>query len=61
MSKKTCENCGEPVYSLGCVNCNEIEYIEEQDYMTGRDYVKLADGTIVHRDDVPRNNLGNVK
>lgn len=25
---KTCENCGERVYSLGCVNCNEADYIE---------------------------------
>lgn len=25
-----CENCGCKVYRNGCVNCNEIEYIEEQ-------------------------------
>lgn len=25
-----CENCGSKVYKNGCVNCNEIEYIEEQ-------------------------------
>ena len=27
---KTCEDCGERVYSLGCVNCNEAAYIEQQ-------------------------------
>lgn len=26
----TCENCGERVYSLGCVNCNEANYIAQQ-------------------------------
>lgn len=25
-----CENCGCKVYKNGCVNCNEIEYIEDQ-------------------------------
>lgn len=30
MAYKTCENCGCKVYSLGCVNCNEIDYIEQQ-------------------------------
>jgi hypothetical protein len=25
---KTCENCGERVYALGCVNCNEDAYME---------------------------------
>lgn len=29
---KTCENCGEPVYNLGCTWCNELDYIEEQAY-----------------------------
>lgn len=27
----TCPDCGERVYNLGCVNCNEIAYIEEQE------------------------------
>ncbi len=27
---KTCENCGSRVYSLGCVNCDEENYIEQQ-------------------------------
>lgn len=27
---KTCENCGERVYKLGCVNCNEAAYIADQ-------------------------------
>jgi hypothetical protein len=27
---KTCPDCGERVYNLGCVNCNEADYIEEQ-------------------------------
>ena len=26
----TCENCGCRVYKLGCVNCDEENYIEEQ-------------------------------
>jgi hypothetical protein len=35
---KTCENCGERVYNLGCVNCNEMAYIEEQDRLTDLQY-----------------------
>jgi len=31
---KTCENCGSNVYGLGCVNCDEMNYIEEQEYLT---------------------------
>lgn len=31
---KTCPDCGERVYSLGCVNCNEAAYIEEQIMLT---------------------------
>ena len=27
---KTCPDCGERVYSLGCVNCDEANYIEAQ-------------------------------
>lgn len=27
---KTCENCGCRVDSLGCVNCNEMDYIDQQ-------------------------------
>jgi hypothetical protein len=27
---KTCPDCGERVYNLGCVNCNEAAYIDEQ-------------------------------
>ena len=30
----TCPDCGERVYNLGCVNCNEIAYIEEQERLT---------------------------
>lgn len=30
----TCEYCGERVYALGCVNCNEAAYIEEQEMLT---------------------------
>lgn len=26
----TCPDCGERVYNLGCVNCNEQAYIDEQ-------------------------------
>jgi hypothetical protein len=32
----TCENCGCRVYALGCVNCNEIAYIEQQEAETNR-------------------------
>lgn len=28
---KTCPDCGERVYDLGCVNCNESAYIEQQE------------------------------
>ena len=28
---KTCEDCGCRVYEHGCVNCNEVAYIEAQD------------------------------
>lgn len=31
---KTCPDCGERVYNLGCVNCNEPAYIEEQERLT---------------------------
>lgn len=31
---KTCENCGERVYSLGCSNCDEPNYIAEQVRLT---------------------------
>lgn len=31
---KTCPNCGERVYSLGCTNCNENAYIEDQVRLT---------------------------
>ena len=34
MSYKTCPDCGERVYNLGCVNCNEPAYIEEQEMLT---------------------------
>jgi len=31
---KTCPDCGERVYKLGCVNCNEDAYIAEQEMLT---------------------------
>lgn len=31
MAYKTCEDCGCRIYNLGCVNCNEIDYIHEQE------------------------------
>jgi hypothetical protein len=31
---KTCPECGCRVYSLGCTNCNETAYIEEQETLT---------------------------
>ena len=30
MGAKYCDDCGEKVYSRGCVNCNEAGYIAEQ-------------------------------
>ena len=30
----TCPDCGSRVYKLGCVNCNEAAYIEEQEQFT---------------------------
>src|SRR5262245_8272658 len=35
---KTCPDCGERVYNLGCVNCNEEAYIEEQNMLTDAQY-----------------------
>ncbi len=34
---KTCPDCGERVYNLGCVNCNEAAYIEEQERLNALD------------------------
>lgn len=31
MAFKDCPDCGSRVYELGCVNCNEVAYIEAQD------------------------------
>lgn len=31
---KNCENCGSAVYALGCVNCEEQNYIQEQEELT---------------------------
>lgn len=31
---KTCPNCGERVYRLGCTNCDEKAYIEDQEIRT---------------------------
>jgi hypothetical protein len=31
---KTCPECGERVYKLGCVNCDEDAYIAEQEART---------------------------
>jgi hypothetical protein len=33
---RTCENCGSRVYALGCVNCDEVNYIAEQEAGTAR-------------------------
>lgn len=35
---KTCPDCGERVYSLGCTNCNEVAYIDEQVRLTELQY-----------------------
>ena len=31
MAYKTCEDCGCRIFEYGCVNCNEIDYIEMAD------------------------------
>lgn len=42
---KSCENCGCRVYSLGCVNCDEVHYIAQQEMNTARpeEYEQYAD------------------
>lgn len=30
MKNEYCEDCGSAVYDLGCVNCNEEAYINQQ-------------------------------
>jgi hypothetical protein len=40
---KTCENCGCRVYDLGCVNCDEMNYIEEQESRT-EEIIREQDG-----------------
>lgn len=37
---KTCENCGERVYGLGCVNCDEQAYMDAAEV---RDYEARQD------------------
>lgn len=37
MDYKTCENCGCRVYNLGCVNCDEENYIQEQTWYDNSD------------------------
>lgn len=27
---ETCEECGSRIYNLGCINCNEMDYVNEQ-------------------------------
>jgi hypothetical protein len=41
---KTCPDCGERVYNLGCTNCNEAAYIEEQAMLTDLQYPPAARG-----------------
>ena len=46
MAYKTCPDCGERVYNLGCVNCNEAAYIEEQERLT--QLIETSDATCEH-------------
>ena len=39
---KTCPDCGERVYNVGCVNCNEAAYIQEQREMDA-DYISPSE------------------
>lgn len=41
-----CENCGCAVYKLGCVNCEELEYINEQ-----ASFDKLPDAYVIYSDE----------
>lgn len=41
---KTCEDCGCRIYEYGCVNCNEIDYIDMQDaYNESNYYTKIEE------------------
>lgn len=42
MAAKICEDCGSNVYALGCVNCDEVNYIEEQEQLTELQYPDVA-------------------
>ncbi len=44
---KTCENCGSKVFRLGCVNCDEENYIEEQRQLTALEYPESDGAHIV--------------
>lgn len=41
MAYKTCENCGSRVFNHGCVNCDEMEYINMQGAYDSKEEVKL--------------------
>jgi hypothetical protein len=44
MSKqKYCEDCGSKVFSLGCVNCDEDNYIKENAIDNDEDYYMQDD------------------
>jgi len=53
---KTCENCGERVYALGCVSCNESAYMlaaemreEERQSEREHDWEFYFNGTFCRR------------
>lgn len=47
MSYKTCPDCGERVYSLGCTWCNEEAYINQQARF---DALSAAERAEIHSD-----------
>lgn len=40
MAYKTCPDCGSRVFNLGCVNCNEEDYIEEQKHFDEKEQIE---------------------
>lgn len=51
---KTCPDCGCRVYKLGCVNCNEAAYIEEQIQLIGlEEWIDDGAETVKKRSEEP--------
>ena len=46
---KTCENCGSKMFNLGCINCNEADYIEEQLNQDAKDEIPKPNNASLFR------------